>query len=207
MRLLPDPPLLVITDRHQAAPRSLEWVVAAVLEGGARWISVREKDLDPADRLDLLRRLQPLAEAAEALLMVHDDLQAARQMGLGGLHLPADGDAAAARALLPNALIGQSWHGAEPFPALSTPCVDYLTLSPIFLTASKPGYGPALGTAGLAEASTRTAMPIVALGGISQTNIAACMRAGAAGVAVMGSVMRASDPAGVCADLLSCFLK
>jgi len=120
LRLLPDPPLLVITDRLQAAPRSLEWVVAAALEGGARWISVREKDLDPADRLDLLRRLQPLAEAAGALLAVHDDWEAVGRLGLGGLHLPADGDAAAARERYPDRLIGQSWHGDSRIDAVTS---------------------------------------------------------------------------------------
>ena len=237
MRLLPDSPLLVITDRLQAAPRPLEWVVAAVLEGGVRWISVREKDLSPADRLALLRCLQPLAEAAGALLMVHDDSEAVGRLGLGGLHLPADGDAAVARERFPDRLIGQSWHGDNPMdkflniggagvpardaakggkesiPAAAgrragTPAllrnIDYLTLSPIFLTASKPGYGPALGVDNLAAACSRVATPIIALGGIEATNIAACMQAGAAGVAVMGSIMRARDPAGACAELLSC---
>jgi thiamine monophosphate synthase len=77
---------------------------------------------------------------------------------------------------------------------------DYVTLSPIFLTSSKPGYGPALGTHIL---SVRASRPIVALGGVDDAaKAAACREAGAAGVAVMGAVMRAADPAAVVKGLL-----
>ena len=68
---------------------------------------------------------------------------------------------------------------------------DYVTLSPIFLTASKPGYGPALGVGVLQEAAG--VMPVVALGGIDPGTAAPCRKAGATAVAVMGAVMRAPE--------------
>jgi thiamine-phosphate pyrophosphorylase len=202
LRPLPQPPLLLITDRLQAQPRPLEWVVAAALEGGVRWISLREKDLDEADRLAMLQRLKRPADRAGALLMVHDDVPAAAALGLAGVHLPRNGSAAVARAALPDALIGQSWHGTAAAAPVQGTTPDYLTLSPIFMTSSKPGYGPALGPAGFAAARRLTATPLIALGGIEPMYVAACMAAGAAGVAVMGSVMRATDPARACAELL-----
>jgi thiamine-phosphate pyrophosphorylase len=205
VRHLPWPPVLVITDRRQAEPRALEWVIAGVLEGGIRWISLREKDLDPAERLALLRRIQPLVSSAGALLMVHDDLDAAVRLGLDGVHLPDGGDAGLARALLPDALIGQSWHGEAGSAKLNDPVLDYLTLSPIFLTDSKPGYGPALGPEAIARATALTAKPLIGLGGITRDRIALCRDAGASGVAVMGEIMRASDPATLCAGLVACF--
>jgi len=69
-----------------------------------------------------------------------------------------------------------------------------VTLSPTFLTGSKPGYGPALGLDALAAAAAKAPGPIVALGGITPHNAAACLAAGARGVAVMGEIMRAADP-------------
>lgn len=177
-------------------------MIAAALEGGARWISLREKDLSPGDRLALLRVLKRLTDSAGAHLMVHDDVTAAADLGLAGVHLPGDGDVAMARAVLPLALIGQSWHGAADAVALHQPVADYLTLSPIFMTASKPGYGPGLGPGGLAAAGRLTMAPLLALGGIEPATIADCRSAGAAGVAVMGSVMRSADPARVCAELI-----
>ena len=61
------------------------------------------------------------------------------------MHLPSDGDPIAARALLPQALIGASAHSAEEAAALLRAGADYVTVSPVFATESKPGYGPALG--------------------------------------------------------------
>lgn len=202
MPALPQPPLLLITDRTQAA-RPLDWVIAAALEGGVRWISLREKDLDATARRVLLRRLLPLTRAAGALLMVHDDLAAAIELNLDGVHLPAAGQAGLARQGLPHALIGQSWHGEAAAAMCRDPALDYLTLSPIYLTDSKPGYGPGLGAAGLRAAAAVTPKPLVALGGIDADRIAPCRAAGAAGFAVMGAVMRAADPATLCAALVA----
>ena len=65
---------------------------------------------------------------------------------------------------------------------------------PAFETASKPGYGPALGSEGLAALAGVSRVPLLAIGGVTGETLAACKVAGIAGVAVMGSVMRASDP-------------
>jgi thiamine-phosphate pyrophosphorylase len=72
----------------------------------------------------------------------------------------------------------------------------YVTASPVFTTISKPGYGPTLGADGLAELVASTDLPVIALGGVTgPAEIDACRQAGAAGVAVMGAVMTAADPA------------
>ena len=74
----------------------------------------------------------------------------------------------------------------------------------MFASASKPGYGPALGVPGLAQLVARTGKPLLALGGVtSPADAAACVAAGAAGVAVMGAVMRARDPAELVAGLVA----
>jgi thiamine-phosphate pyrophosphorylase len=69
-----------------------------------------------------------------------------------------------------------------------------VTASPVFLTASKPGYGPALGLEGLARIVARAPGPVIALGGITPENAVSCLGAGACGIAVMGEVMRSRDP-------------
>jgi thiamine-phosphate pyrophosphorylase len=72
--------------------------------------------------------------------------------------------------------------------------IDYAVAGPAYLTASKPGYGPALGPDGLATICRATSVPVVAIGGIEADNVSAIIAAGAAGVAVMGSVMRSAEP-------------
>jgi thiamine-phosphate pyrophosphorylase len=188
---LPQPPLLVITDRRQAR-MPLEAVAAALFAGGCRWLSLREKDLPPAERLALLRRLVALGKDSGAVVTVHDDLDAAEAARADGVHLPAGGSVRAARMRLgAAALIGQSVHGDEAMRRAVEEGADYVTLSPIFATASKPDYGPALGINALRK---RHSLSVIALGGVEPENIAACLAAGAAGAAVMGGAMRAQDP-------------
>jgi thiamine-phosphate pyrophosphorylase len=74
----------------------------------------------------------------------------------------------------------------------------YATLSPYAATPSKPGYGPPLPTTAFAGHP----IPVFALGGITPANVAEARAAGAYGVAVMGAVMRADEPAAVVRSLL-----
>jgi thiamine-phosphate pyrophosphorylase len=190
---LPVPPLLVISDRRQATP-PLPAVAEAAFAGGCRWFSLREKDLPPAERRALLGSLVALGRCFAATVMVHEDVDAATDVGAGGVHLPSGSNPGAARARLPHALIGASAHSAAEASALLRAGADYVTASPVFITASKPGYGPALGLEGLASIVAHASGPVVALGGITAENAARCLSAGAQGVAVMGEIMRAADP-------------
>jgi thiamine-phosphate pyrophosphorylase len=198
--ILPAPPVLVITDRQQARI-PLEEVAEALFAGGCRWLSLREKDMPAVERLALLRRLVALGARWQASVMIHDDLDAAAEADAAGVHLPADGSPTEARRRLCGAaLIGQSAHGADDVTRAAGAGVDYVTLSPVFITASKPGYGPPLG---LDILGRKWPIPVLALGGIDEMNASACVRSGASGIAVMGEAMRAEDPRAFMAGLLA----
>ena len=191
-RALPAPPLLIITDRRQAE-RGLPDLAEAAFRAGARWLSLREKDLAPEAQLDLLRALVALAGRHGARVTLHGAPEAALAAGAAGVHLPAGAVVAAARRCLgPEALIGISVHNVAELGVASG--ADYVTVSPVFLSASKPGYGPALGLEGLSALVRRAPCPVVALGGVTAATASDCLRAGAAGVAVMGPIMRAPGP-------------
>ena len=190
---LPDPPLLVISDRHQAR-RPLGEVAEAAFSGGCRWFSLREKDLPEHERRMLLAALVALGRSFGATVMAHEDVEAAAAAGAGGVHLPSGGNPQSARIRLPGALIGVSAHSGPEAAAALRAGADYVTVSPVFLTASKPGYGPALGLDHLAAVVYKAGGPVVALGGISPENAALCRAVGAHGIAVMGEIMRAADP-------------
>jgi len=190
---IPTPPLFVISDRSQAR-RPLIEAAAAAFRGGCRWLSLREKDLPAAERRALLAELVALGREWGATVMVHDDVEAAVATGAGGVHLPGGGDPGAARLLLPGKLIGASAHSTTEAASLIAAGADYVTISPVFLTDSKPGYGPAIGFDGLAAAVAAAKGPVIALAGITAANATSCLQAGAAGIAVMGEVMRAADP-------------
>ena len=191
--------LLLVTDRHQAAA-PLDAIVAEAVRAGARWIWLRDRDMERAERRDLALRLRDAARRGGARLSIGGDVDLAAELAADGVHLPAGASVAAARARLgADMLIGISAHGSDDVATAHAQGADYVTLSPIYPTASKPGYGPALGLAGLARAS-RLGIPVVALGGITVERAADCRRAGAAGVAVMGELMRAAArPGGIAA--------
>lgn len=205
---LPDPPLMVVTDRRRAR-LPLEDIAAAAFDAGARWISVREKDLPLAEQRDLVRRLARKAPG-DAIVGLHGtptpDAEAIAN-GIAAWHLPRYGDIADARRLAPDSrLLGKSCHSLAAVRAAAAAGADYVTLSPVFATGSKPGYGPALGVEAL-EAAAAQLRPagcrLLALGGVTAETIGACRAAGADGAAVMGAVMAARDPGAAVGALIA----
>ncbi|MEV4619359.1 thiamine phosphate synthase [Asanoa sp. NPDC049573] len=185
------PRLLVLTDRTQCAG-PLPATVAAAVDAGARAVLLREKDLPAGERAALA------AELAALLAPVGGTLIVAASAGQSGTAARAgqSGTAVhlAARQPFPGerpALVGRSCHDAAEIAGAAAEGCDYVTVSPVFPSPSKPGYGPPLGPAGLA-ALLRDAPPAYALGGVRPPDVPVCRAAGAYGVAVMGAVMR--DP-------------
>ena len=176
------PRLLVLTDRTQARG-PLTATVAAAVDAGARAVVLRDKDLPGGERAALAAEFRALLAPVGGLLVVAG---------------PADGTAEAvhlaARDRFPHprpALVGRSCHSAAEVATAGTEGCDWVFVSPFAATASKPGYGPALGAAGL-SALAAGGPPAYALGGVRPDDVPGCLAAGAHGVAVMGPVMR--DP-------------
>jgi len=200
---VPQPPLLLVTDRRQAL-RPLQAVVAAAVGAGCRWVSVREKDFPADEQILLARSLLPLVRAQGGKLMLHGAASLARDAGIDGVHLPAGRDAAAARALVgPEKILGVSIHTVTEAEQIDPACVDYALAGPAFETPSKPGYGPEIGRKGLTDIARACRVPVLAIGGINAGRIAEVVARGAGGVAVMGGVMRAADPAQETRSLLA----
>lgn len=196
-------PLILLTDRRQAV-RDLPDIVAAAATGGLRLVVVREKDLPLAQRSRLAERLRDLLAPVGGKVLL-----AGPEPGPDGCHLaatdpwPSDRQndrQGPGRGDRPG-LLGRSCHHHGELAQAAAAGADYATLSPIFPTGSKPGYGPALGPQALAGTPN---LPVYALGGITTPARAGrCARAGATGVAVMGALMRAADPAALAAELIA----
>ena len=184
--------VVVLTDRRLAAG-PLPAVVEAAVAGGAQWVILRERDLGYAERHALAGTIRALLPPGRLIVAGPDPL------GGDAVHLAA----ADPRPVDPRiGIVGRSCHGADEVRRLSGE--TYVTLSPVYPTATKPGYGPALTARGAAE--LRSPVPWLALGGVASPGRAAeCARAGAAGIAVLGAVMRAKDPARVTRGLVEAF--
>ena len=199
---LPEPPLMLVTDRHQAR-RTVVEVVAAALTAGCRWVSVREKDLPEGEQIALARMLAPMVWRHGGKLSLHGTPELAQAANADGVHLAAGSDPQAARALMgPDKLVGVSVHTVTEAEAIDPGSADYAMAGPAFETDSKPGYGPEIGRKGLAEIARAARVPILAIGGLNVVRAAEVLASGPVGIAVMGSVMRAADPARVMRELL-----
>ncbi|MCH8612027.1 thiamine phosphate synthase [Arsenicicoccus dermatophilus] len=206
------PRLLVLTDRAQLpSGRTLRDQVAAGVEAGLRWVCLRERDLPADDRAELATELAELLHPVGGLLVAA--APAPESLGGGtidGVHLRAHDPAPDGLRSQPR-LTGRSCHDTAELRRAAAERLDYVTLSPYAETRSKPGYGPALGAAGVRAALAGAGWAadgaprpgVLALGGISPDTAAEAVDAGAHGVAVMGEVMRAEDPADVLRRLLA----
>ncbi|MDO8546039.1 MAG: thiamine phosphate synthase [Nitrospirales bacterium] len=187
--------LYLVTDRHQTGGRPLRDVVQAALRAGVRAVQLREKDLPAHSLLALARDLTELAGAYNARVFVNDRVDVCLASGRAGVHLPAAGlPASVARGLVgADRLIGVSAHSADEAARAEREGADFIVLGPIFETPSKRTFGPPIGLRELERARTRCRVPLFGIGGITRDRVRDVVKAGARGVAVVGSVMAAED--------------
>lgn len=197
--------LIVATDRRLAAPRDIVHIVGAALRAGCPAVQLREKELPPRDVLLLARTLRRATHDAGALLLVNDRLDVALAAGADGVHLgPDDLPVGLARRLAPPSfLIGYSASTVAQARSAIARGADYIGCGPVFPTTTKPDAGTAIGVAQLARIAQAVDAPVVAIGGIDPENTPATIRAGAAGMAVIGAVMTAADPRATTSRLLA----
>ena len=197
--------LYLVTDRHQARGRSLQDVVSAALRAGVRAVQLREKDLPTRPLLALARELTDLARSYGARVLVNDRADICLTAGSDGTHLPAMGlrPAAARRVLGPGRLIGVSAHSTDEAVRAEKDGADFIVLGPIFETPAKRDFGPPIGLGELERARMRCSVPLFGIGGVTTPRVRDVVKAGAHGVAVVGSVMAADDVERAARELLT----
>jgi thiamine-phosphate pyrophosphorylase len=179
-----------ITDRE----RFLLDRIRTALSAGADWIQIREKDL-PAKRLlalvrESLRAASTIAPAARIFL--NDRLDVALAAGAAGVQLGSESIPAGASIRWWRAgnapagfLVGVSCHSLEEVKTAESAGADCVFFGPIFDTPSKRIFGPPQGIDLLGAVCRSVSLPVIAIGGINESNAADCIRAGAKGVAAI----------------------
>ncbi|MEZ5066395.1 MAG: thiamine phosphate synthase [bacterium] len=155
-----------------------------LLAAGLPAVLLRARGRAARDVVRIGSALRDAAGEAGAVFVVNGDLDAALALEADGVHVPAAGPGVATvRSRLPDGVaVGRSAHDeAEIVLAAGA---DWVFVSPVFATGSKPGAHP-LGTEALAALVVRARPPVYALGGIDAHNFRACLRAGVAGVAAI----------------------
>ena len=163
----------------------------AAAEGGATVVQLRRKGASTEELVEAGRGFGDL----EATFVVNDDVEAALRLGADGVHL-GRGDPGAERAVAAGLLLGTSAATVEEARAGDALGAAYVGAGPVWPTPSKPDADPPIGLDGLAAICAAVSLPVVAIGGVDASNAADCIRAGAAGVAV---VRAARDAAAVLA--------
>jgi thiamine-phosphate pyrophosphorylase len=194
------PKLYPITDRLLSGLSHAEQV-ARLIEGGAGFIQLREKHLSPREFYREAELALKVARARGVRLVVNDRADIALAIGADGVHLGQDDmPPAAARSLLgEDAVIGFSTHSARQAIEAARMPVSYLAIGPVFATASKDRPDPVVGLEGVRRVreAVRRSLPLVAIGGITRDNARSVLDAGADSVAVIGALLRPSDPAAI----------
>jgi len=187
--------LYLVTDRRLAANFNFTELVKKAVAGGVTVVQLREKECSSKEFYELALEVKK-SIPPEIPLIINDRLDIALAVGADGVHLgQSDLPAAIARKHLgKEAIIGLSVENLEQMrDAVHLP-VDYLAISPVFSTPTKTDTGPAWGLVGLTEARKLTKLPLVAIGGINETNAFQVIRAGADGIAVVSAICAARDP-------------
>ena len=198
--------IYAVTDPGLTPNEQLPVAVAAAARGGARIVQYRSKRGDPATRLREAAMLRSVCTQAGAVFIVNDDVALAAAVGADGVHLGRDDpEPGAVRARMGDELIiGVSCY-ADPAAARAAVAAgaDYVAFGSVFPSPIKPdavraplellGLGPELG------------VPVVAIGGINEDNIASVAAAGAHAAAVISGVFAGGEPEGAARRLSKAF--
>ncbi|SDY76576.1 thiamine-phosphate diphosphorylase [Micromonospora pattaloongensis] len=174
-------------------------------------VQVRVED-SATDReaYDLASRVAPLCAEAGATCLVNDRLHVALAVGaagghVGALDLPVDAARRVLGCAAPDrpALLGATARTPEAGRAAVAASADYLGVGPCFATATKDGLPAPIGGAGVRAVADAVGVPVVAIGGVTVERVPELLAAGAYGVAVVGAVSNAADPARATTELLA----
>ena len=195
--------LMLVTQRgDMPTPEYLSFIKTCA-QAGITSLQLREKYASHAECLDLGLRLKAVLAPYSIPLIVNDSLELALEIGADGLHLgQSDGCPKEARAALgSDKILGLSIESIPQLKAANALSLNYVGISAIFPSAHKDNLSTIWGLKGLRKTARHSRHPMVGIGGIHATNAADVMASGAGGVAVIGAIHAAKDPAGAVQEL------
>jgi thiamine-phosphate pyrophosphorylase len=191
-----DPSLYLVTDRSLAKGRPIEFIVEQAVKGGVTMVQLREKNCSTLDFVNLAILLKKLLAPYRIPLVINDRLDITLASDADGLHIgQQDMPYAIARKILgKDKIIGLSVENIDQAKEIDKFDVDYIGLSPVFVTGTKPELANSLGLEGVRKIASFSRHCMVAIGGINATNAAEVLKAGATGIAVVSAIVSADDP-------------
>ncbi len=186
--------IYVIVDNSLCPQRSHLEITERALEGGAKIIQLRAKQLLKREVYRIARVMARLCQRHQAIFIVNDYLDIALEVGADGVHLGADDlPVQEAKKQAPQLIIGRSTHRLKEAIEAEKAGADYIAFGAIFPTESKGRAVPAQGVEKLREVCQKVKKPVVAIGGIKRENLAEVKKAGASAVAMISEIVLAED--------------
>jgi len=182
--------LYLVTDRDILQGRDFLACMEAALAGGVSLLQLREKNVSSRDFFTLAMGLKELCQIYRVPLIINDRLDIMLAVDADGLHIgQEDMPLEIARRIIgPDKLLGYSVSSVKE--ALhGSALADYLGVGTVYPTQSKSDIGEPIGAEGLRAIKTSVAVPVIAIGGISQDNLQEVKAAGADGIAVISAVL------------------
>jgi thiamine-phosphate pyrophosphorylase len=188
--------LYLVTDRALSLGRSNLEVIEAAISGGVTLVQLREKEASTQEFYQEGLNIKDYLEAARIPLIINDRIDVALALDADGVHLgqedmPVD---VARKILGPCKIIGASAFTTQEAVAAESMGADYLGLSPIFVTTTKPELVAEIGLEGISSLKRAVKIPIVGIGSMHQSNVYEAVRAGLDGVAVVSAICSQEDP-------------
>jgi thiamine-phosphate pyrophosphorylase len=182
--------LYFVTDRGLCGRKPLEEVVIQAVKGGAAYVQLREKDVSTRFFVEEARRIKKLLEQYKVPLIINDRVDVALACGAEGVHIgQEDMPYEIVRKLMgQKAIIGLSVETWEDVKVSQKMDVNYIGVSPVFPTPTKTDTKGDWGLEGLAKIKAFSRHPLVAIGGINESNVREVMKAGADCIAVVSVI-------------------
>ena len=195
--------LYAVTDRMRLKEgESLTDVCKKVLENGATFLQIREKDLDENTFEKEAEDLKALCASYKVPYVVNDSVEIAMDIDADGVHVgQSDIKGRDIRAMIgPDKILGISAGTVEEAQAAEKAGADYIGVGAVFGTSTKKD-ARNLSMEKLREISSSVSIPVVAIGGINASNLMELAGSGVAGVAVVSAIFAAEDPGQATKDL------
>lgn len=194
----------LVTDTPQCEPLGVVETVRRAIAGGATLVQLRDPDASDEEFVRVGRAL--LDVCGDVPLILDDRVHLVEAVGAAGVHVgQSDTPPQRARELLgPDRIVGLSVSDEAQLNeanALPPGTVDYLGLSPVRATASKPGHAAPMGFAEASRLARLSAYPTCAIGGITASDAAAIKTSGIDGMAVISAICGPPDPRAATAEL------
>lgn len=179
-----------ITDSKLTKKNIFEDVKAAI-KSGVKIIQYREKNLPKEKMIEEAIKIREMCKENNVLFLINDCVDIALKVNADGVHLGLeDIPYEKARALLgKEKIIGMTAHNKEEAINFEKQGADYIGISPIFTTTTKPDAGNAIGTEKLKKIVNLIKIPCVAIGGINENNIKEVIKTGAEGIAIISAIV------------------